>query len=258
MKNIIDFILESQGQRHRYRATNKPYDAKNDELVHNKKTREYKKDLHRLTNFFKEFNDNLADRYKDSVHAFVFPHNSDRNIRSFSTDEYINTNYELIKKQMVQFSGTNTALSKDTIEYYDVLKNPDWMSLCSFKKQVKTPGYSYDGDDIYGYILNIANKTLEMGNGNSSDIFITKDGIQCFAYHDNKRTGLDPIFTIETGKSIDKDEDWNPDKMVEAACARVYKRNGARNCIIDLEDLGYGKLTGKNFAEAFNHVIDNW
>lgn len=255
MKNVIDFILESQGQRHRYRATNKPYDVEKDELVHNKKTREYKKDLHRLTTFFKEFNANLNDKYKNSVHAFVFPYNSDRDIRSFSTDDYINSDSDSIKKQIIQFSGKDAELSKDTVKYYDVLKNPDWLALCDFENEVKTPAYDYKTDrDIYGYELNIANKKLEMKYGVSSWLYVTKDGIQCFAYHDNERTGLDLIFTMDTNDV----EDWDPTKMVSAACARVYKRNGARRCIIDLEDLGYGKLTGKKFADAFNHVIDNW
>lgn len=255
MKNIIDFILESQGQRHRYRATNKPYDAKNDELVHNKNTREYKKDLQRLTTFFKEFNANLNDKYKNSVHAFVFPHNSDRNITSFSTDAYINSDDGSIINQIIQFSGEDAKLSKDTVKYYDVLKNPDWISLCDFEKEVKTPYHDYLKDrDIYGYELNFANKKLEMGYGNSAWVYVIKDGIQCFAFHDDKRTGLEVIFTMDTNNV----EDWDPTDMVEAVCARVYKRNGSRNCIIDLKDLGHGKLTGKNFAEAFNHVIDNW
>jgi hypothetical protein len=255
MKNIIDFILESQGQRHRYRATNKPYDAKNDELVHNKNTREYKKDLHRLTTFFKEFNANLNDKYKNSVHAFVFPHNYDRKIISFSTDAYINSDDTRIKDQIIQFSGTDAAFSKDTIKYYDVLKNPDWLSLCDFEEMVKTPFYDYQKDrDIYGYELNFANKNLKMDYSTSAWVYVTKDGIQCFAYHDNERTGLDVIFTMDTNDV----ENWDPDKMVEAVCARVNKRNGARRCIIDLEDLGYGKFTGKKIADAFNHVIDNW
>ena len=39
MKNLIDIILESRGQRISQRASNRPYDVKNDELIKNKESR---------------------------------------------------------------------------------------------------------------------------------------------------------------------------------------------------------------------------
>lgn len=249
MKNIIDFILESKGQRPRYRSTNKPYNVKNDELEHNKDIRQYKKDLQRFTNFFKEFNDNLDVKYRNNVHAFVFTGNDNDwfNI-NFSTDKFIDNNKKDFKSSIIQFNGSYKELTIDTIDDYDVLKNPNWMSLCSFKNKVETPSWHR-----YGYELEIKNEHAYY-KGNVGEIYITKEGINYYEYHGTKIADLQLAFTLNT----DNDNGWNPDNMIQSICNRANKKHKESSTVINLKNLGKGNLTGKNFAEAFNHVLDTW
>ena len=70
MKNIIDFILESQGQKPRYRSSNKPYNAKNDKLIGKRNTRAYRVVTHRISDFVEEFNETL-EKYPHYAPYFV-------------------------------------------------------------------------------------------------------------------------------------------------------------------------------------------
>lgn len=253
MKNIIDFILESKGQRPRYRATNKPYNTKNDELVRNENIREYKKYLQRLTNFFNEFNANLDKKYKIWVNAFVYVGDADWDVPKCSTDAFVEDKDTPIYKSLVQFSGSaDTKLSNSTIENYDALQNPDWMTLCSFKNLVETPRWHQ-----FGYKLEIKNDNAHYKN-DAGSIYITKEGLKFYPYHSTYTADLQLLFTLDNNNIEGRNNDWQPYNMIKAICKRVYKKNGEGKIVINLKELGKGNLTGKNFAEAFNHVINNW
>lgn len=70
MKELIDIILESRGQRISQRANNRPYDVNDDKLVHNKASRPARAQKLRESKFDKQIKDFCSELVNDYIVKF--------------------------------------------------------------------------------------------------------------------------------------------------------------------------------------------
>lgn len=84
MKNIIDFILESKGQRISKRAGNRPYDPKNDRLLKKKDSRPERAQQLRVTKLDKQVQEFCSSLVNDFMVKFYNLTINKSNLLSFS------------------------------------------------------------------------------------------------------------------------------------------------------------------------------
>jgi hypothetical protein len=83
MKNIIDFILESNGQRISRRANNRPYDVKNDKLLKNRDSRPERAQKLRKTKVDKQVQEFCSALVNDFMVKFYNLTKADKSLLSF-------------------------------------------------------------------------------------------------------------------------------------------------------------------------------
>lgn len=83
MKNIIDFILESKGQRISKRAGNRPYDPKNDKLLKKKDSRPERAQKLRETKLDKQVQEFCSGLVNDFMVKFYNLAKADKSLLSF-------------------------------------------------------------------------------------------------------------------------------------------------------------------------------
>lgn len=83
MKNIIDFILESKGQRISKRANNRPYDPKNDKLLQKKASRPERAQKLRETKLDKQVQEFCSALVNDFMVKFYNLTKADKSLLSF-------------------------------------------------------------------------------------------------------------------------------------------------------------------------------
>lgn len=84
MKNIIDFILESKGQRISMRAGNRPYDVKNDKLLKQKNSRPDRAQELRKTKVDNQVQEFCSALVNDFMVKFYNLTKADKSLLSFS------------------------------------------------------------------------------------------------------------------------------------------------------------------------------
>ena len=99
MKDIIDFLNESKGQRISMRKSNKPYDANDDKLVHNKETRNDRADGLKIQKVFNKFVENIKSIY-DNCDKFGL---DGKPVIDIKFDDRKATNEELLKINEKQY-----------------------------------------------------------------------------------------------------------------------------------------------------------
>lgn len=238
MKNIIDFILESQGQKPRYRSSNKPYNAKNDKLIGKRNTRAYRVVTHRISDFVEEFNETLKE-YPHYASYFVVALSIDNEIEKFDI------NNKEITDKLVQFKNPNTNTST-----YNLL------NLALNRDNIKELGES--GENFYKWVER-ANY-----NGHAGTIRLNIEDnnnyhLNFVAYHDTiKKPIYLNVFLVQPDKNDDQFEaGWDTSIMIKSAWKRINKSNNANNGV-NVNELQKGKYTGKNVAEAFIDIIEGW
>ena len=235
MKNIIDFILESQGQKPRYRSSNKPYDAKNNELTEKRNTRPYRAVTYRLSKFVEEFNEVIEK----------FPYYAPYFVLALSTT-HVPTNFDLNKKddtnKLVQFKNPNTK-GKATYNLLDI-------------DNIKELGES--GENFYKWVVdaNYNGKpgTIRLNIEDKNNYYLNFS-----AYHDNIEEPIYlNVFLLQPSKNDDLFEaGWDTSIMIRSAWKRINKSKNSANGVNVIE-LQKGKYTGKNVAEAFIDIIEGW
>lgn len=235
MKNIIDFILESQGQKPRYRSSNKPYNPKKDALIGKRNTREYRVVTHRISDFVEEFNE-VIEKYPHYTPYFVI---------ALSTTN-VRTNFDLNNKdltdKLVQFKNPNTK-EKTTYNLLDL-------------DNIKELGES--GENFYKWVVranyNGHAGTIRLNIEDKNNYHLNFD-----AYHDNieKPIYLN-VFLVQPDKNDDQFEaGWDTSIMISSAWKRINKSKKSENGV-NVSELQKGNCTGKNVAEAFIDIIEGW
>lgn len=134
MKQLLDFLNESKGQRISLRGTNKPYDPKNDELVQKRDNREDRANELRRDKKFNKFA-NLLEKFKQAL-------------KNISKDEILSDGYINLYLEYYDNEEYHDIQCKD-MKYFNILKIDDidklncWWSRYSSKTRLK-----YDSDDL--------------------------------------------------------------------------------------------------------------
>lgn len=242
MKNIIDFILESRGQKPRYRKSNEPYYAGRDELVVKRNTRKHRVVTHRVSEFVEEFNATIKEH---PVYAPYF-------VLAMSVKANLPGKFDINDKkhteELVEFTNPNSKAKITTFNLLDL-------------DNIKGLGESGEGFDKWVARANY--------NGSAGTIELTKDYdndkyyLGFNAYH-NSSYSNEPVFLHVILLQPDEDSDqyeagWDTSVMTESAWKRVNKSNNANlGKYVEINKLQQGKITGKNVANAFIDIIEGW
>ena len=133
MKNIIDFILESNGQRISQRANNRPYDVKNDKLLQQKNSRPERAQKLRETKLDKQVQEFCSALVNDFMVKFYNLTKADKSLLSF----YYEANDIL------------TQMDKDNALNDIKPETKRSAGGCVFLHSVKTDSESYKSDKMY-------------------------------------------------------------------------------------------------------------
>jgi hypothetical protein len=234
MKNIIDFILESQGQRPRFRKHNRPYKTEKDKLVVDSKYKDYKKLIFRLEKFTTELEKGLG-KYANRVELLLFP--EDYYFR-FNNDDYK-------KDNLVKF--TNDYGNGSNYTFYNMFNITDWYKT-----------FDYVEGAHHGSIL--AND-IEI-DGHKGKMVMNKEKLSFDGYHTNEYDkniyGL-RIYIHKPDNRTDKygDVEWDVNKIIRNIYNRLHKGH-SKDDLLSISDLGKGNYTGENVAKAIVDALENW